>query len=250
MALECAVIDLCWHLDGQGHCSETGPYQGLQNECVAGPCTVAAQPSSQQSWSDWNVYCQQEQGKDYGICVESADGDFIQCFDDVKEEICGNSIDDDGDGLVDESENGKSCTNDHDPPDTPEGPPDPEEPNPPEDGPQPDEPTAGTCDDICGNCDAEPVNLYNREMYAGPFEDLRIETGHRPIVFSRLFDSVRQKNDEWEKVDRSSGFSLPAFVSPFGHGWRHSFEDSLVINHGFYNNNSYDGQNPDDAVLI
>lgn len=95
----------------------------------------------------------------------------------------------------------------------------------------PDDPRGpDKCDD-CGACRGAPVHLRTRQMFAGPHEDAHIHSdngGTFDLVFARVYDSDRAASDERAYAGPLSPGSVPRLL-PFGPGWRHSFDDRLIL---------------------
>ncbi|MCC7070798.1 MAG: RHS repeat protein [Deltaproteobacteria bacterium] len=88
----------------------------------------------------------------------------------------------------------------------------------------------GKCDD-CGACRGGPVHLRTRQMFVGPHEDVRVQSdngGSFDLAFARVYDSDRAARDHDDDARPGVGAQHP-FPRPFGPGWRHSYDDRLIL---------------------
>ncbi len=142
-------------------------------------------------------------------------GDDPQCNSSMRDcdfEVCGNTLDDDCDGDVDESPcaDDQACNNRNDAYPT---------------GANSDQDRFGTAAQCMGGCkgDGKPVSLALRQASIGPHEAARISSdlgGSADLVFDVLWDSRRSTRD----YANSTGY-----LRPLGPGFRHRYADRLIL---------------------
>ena len=149
----------------------------------------------------------------------------------VIDEICSNGIDDDCDGTADDtSSTYGDCGKDSPCNDVDEN----------NDG-WPDDPKSSQRCDKCRlrgaapRTDGEPVDLLNGEMYVGPNEYVRIDSGIDrafDIKFAGTYDSAVVKRDYLDDAASTGSATQKPYIRTMGPGWRHNYDHRLILEGG------------------
>lgn len=154
---------------------------------------------------------------DREICGNAIDDDCDQDPDGTDPdcrvpEICYDGINNDGIGTAADDTNDLICFA----PDAGNG----------KSGPKPED-----CEE-CGQCAGGPVDVLTAEMYVGPHEDVRIQSGIAPrwdLSFERLYDSRAAKLDSTDDQRTTASVDEEPYPRILGAGWRHTYGDRLLL---------------------